>query len=148
MSTSISMQPLYLLGIYSCPADDRAKTMKLKSHCRVISSHSPQKAAQAEEEAPAHQQEEAALSQGDEYSTTSSPVEEHLTYLDEDLMELIDAPLEEQLEKILGLKEAEEVLKPSFREGARRTLNPLLLRKSMHAFTMNSKKPSRKDASV
>lgn len=105
-------------------AQDKKKALSLKSHVRMISSHEPVCAPQSARDTRSSY--ESAKTQSPGQSSPDSHEEAVLesSLFTDDFKGLLHDPVEVQLKKLLGA-DAEDFLHPTFREGAKKTLNPM-----------------------
>ena len=111
---------------FTFTAKDRKEALSLKSHVRVISSHEPGhmtklSSDQRNSYTSSKTQSPAQLSLGSSHGTGYESA-----LLTDNFKELLLDPVDVQLKKLLG-SEAEDFLHPTFREGAKKTLNPVVV---------------------
>lgn len=111
-------------------AKDRKEALSLKSHVRVISSHEPGhmtklSSDQRNSYTSSKTQSPAQLSLGSSHGTGYESA-----LLTDNFKELLLDPVDIQLKKLLG-SEAEDFLHPTFREGAKKTLNPVVVNRKL-----------------
>lgn len=112
-------------------AQDRNKSVGLKSHFRIISSHEPKRALKpvADKRCSLDSSKAQSPRQPSMDSTGRTGVDSSL--LTDNFKELLLDPVEVQLQKLLGPDEAEDFLHPTFREGAKKTLNPMTIQRKL-----------------
>ena len=110
-------------------AQDRKKALSLKSHVRVISSHEPDRVSQLPGDKRSSYDSSKSQTPGRQSSLESSGttgIESSL--LTDNFKELLLDPVDVQLLKLLG-PDAEDFLHPTFRDGAKKTLNPMVVQR-------------------
>ena len=109
-------------------AQDRKKALSLKSHVRVISSHQPVRVSQLSEEKRSSYDSSKSQTPGRSSLESSGPAGIESSLLTDNFKELLLDPVDVQLHKLLG-PDAEDYLHPTFREGAKKTLNPMVVQR-------------------
>ena len=111
--------------MFSSTAQDRKKALGLKSHVRIISSHEPKSKLRPEASKRFSVDSTKTQSPRDLSVDNGGMTGVESTLLTENFKELLLDPVDVQLEKLLGSAEAEDFLHPTFRDGAKKTLNPM-----------------------
>lgn len=109
-------------------AQDRKKALSLKSHVRVISSHQPIRASELSGDKRSSY--DSSKSQTPRQSSLGSigPNGIESSLLTDNFKELLLEPVDVQLLKLLG-PDADDFLHPTFRDGAKKTLNPIVVQR-------------------
>lgn len=116
-------------------AQDRKKALSLKSHVRVISSHQPVHVSQLSGDKRSSYDSSKSQTPGQSSLESSGPAGTESSLLTDNFKELLLDPVDVQLLKLLG-PDAEDFLHPTFRDGAKKTLNPMVVqRKCEYACT-------------
>ncbi|XP_032221329.2 reticulocyte-binding protein homolog 2a [Nematostella vectensis] len=112
----------YSKFVHDVLAEEKLKSRSLKSHTRVISSHQPIRMPRLSiSETPTRSREtRASVSRTSADGTVGESI-----LLADNFNDLINESVEVQLQALLG-PEAEAFLKPTFREGAKKCLDPLV----------------------
>ena len=115
-------------------AQDRKRALSLKSHVRVISSHQPVRVSQLTGDKRSSYDSMNTQSPGQLSLDSNGVAGLESSLLTDNFTELLLDPVDVQLQKLLG-SDAEDFLHPTFREGAKKTLNPMAVvqRKCMYA---------------
>ena len=109
---------------FTFTAQDKKKALRLKSHVRVISSHEPVRAPQSARDTKSSYESAKTQSPGQSSLDSHGTAVVESSLLTDNFKELLHDPVEVQLQKLLGAN-AEDFLNPTFREGAKKTLNPM-----------------------
>ena len=109
---------------FAFTAQDKKKALRLKSHVRVISSHEPVRAPQSARDTKSSYESAKTQSPGQSSLDSHGTAVVESSLLTDNFKELLHDPVEVQLQKLLGA-DAEDFLHPTFREGAKKTLNPM-----------------------
>lgn len=109
-------------------AQDRKKALSLKSHVRVISSHQPVRASQLSGDKRSSYDSSKSQTPRQSSLESSGPAGIESSLLTDDFKELLLEPVDVQLMKLLG-PDAEDFLHPTFRDGAKKTLNPMAVQR-------------------
>lgn len=112
-------------------AQDRKKALGLKSHVRIISSHEPKSKLRPEASKRFSVDSTKTQSPRDLSVDNGGMTGVESTLLTENFKELLLDPVDVQLEKLLGSAEAEDFLHPTFRDGAKKTLNPMGIQRKL-----------------
>lgn len=107
-------------------AKDKKKALSLKSHVRVISSHQPERVTQLTRDTRSSYDSTKSHTPGQSSLDGSGPAGIESSLLTDNFKDLLLDPVEVQLQKLLG-SDAEDFLHPTFREGAKKTLNPMVV---------------------
>lgn len=111
-------------------AQDKKKALRLKSHVRVISSHEPVRAPQSARDTKSSYESAKTQSPGQSSLDSHGTAVVESSLLTDNFKELLHDPVEVQLQKLLGA-DAEDFLHPTFREGAKKTLNPMATQRKL-----------------
>ncbi|KAL9960173.1 hypothetical protein ACROYT_G033589 [Oculina patagonica] len=111
-------------------AQDRKKALSLKSHVRVISSHEPERVSQLRRDTRSSYDSTKSHTPGHSSLDSSGPSGIESSLLTDNFKELLLDPVDVQLQKLLG-SDAEDFLHPTFREGAKKTLNPVVVHRKL-----------------
>ena len=114
--------------MFSSTAQDRKKAASLKSHVRIISSHQPERMFKSSTDKRSSYDSTKTQSPGQLSLDSSEFAGVDSALLTDNFKELLLDPVEVQLQKLLG-SEAEDFLHPTFREGAKKTLNPMVVQR-------------------
>ena len=114
--------------MFSSSAQDRKKAASLKSHVRIISSHQPERMFKSSTDKRSSYGSTKTQSPGQLSLDSSGLTDVDTLLLTDNFKELLLDPVEVQLQKLLG-SEAEDFLHPTFREGAKKTLNPMVVQR-------------------
>ena len=109
-------------------AQDRKKALSLKSHVRVISSHQPVRLSEFNGDKRSSYDSSKSQTPGQSSSESSGPSGIESSLLTDNFKELLLEPVDVQLLKLLG-PDAEDFLHPTFRDGAKKTLNPIAVQR-------------------
>ena len=109
---------------FAFTAQDKKKALRLKSHVRVISSHEPVRAPQSARDTKSSYESAKTQTPGQSSLDSHGTAVVESSLLTDNFKELLHDPVEVQLQKLLGA-DAEDFLHPTFREGAKKTLNPM-----------------------
>jgi len=111
-------------------AQDRKKALSLKSHVRVISSHQPVHVSQLSGDKRSSYDSSKSQTPGQSSLESSGPAGTESSLLTDNFKELLLDPVDVQLLKLLG-PDAEDFLHPTFRDGAKKTLNPMVVQRKL-----------------
>ena len=114
-------------------AQDKKKALGLKSCSRVISSHQPARNPELIMQSPRSIISTTVTSPGQQSLESSAASGPRTSLLTDNFSELLLNPVEVQLQKLLGA-DAESFLHPTFREGAKKTLNPMVFPRKCECF--------------
>ena len=131
-----SFSSYQLLTLFAFTAQDRKKALSLKSHIRVISSHQPERVSKITPDKRSSYASSKTLSPGQLSLESSGVTDVESSLLTDNFRELLLEPVDVQLQKLLG-SEAEDFLHPTFREGAKKTLNPMTVHRKCMSFLSN-----------
>ena len=109
-------------------AQDRKKALSLKSHVRVISSHQPVRLSEFNGDKRSSYDSSKSQTPGQSSSESSGPNGIESSLLTDNFKELLLEPVDVRLLKLLG-PDAEDFLHPTFRDGAKKTLNPIAVQR-------------------
>lgn len=116
---------LQILMLFLPTAQDRKKALGLKSHVRIISSHQPEHMLKSVPDKHSSFDSSKGQSPGQLSRDSSGLTGVESALLTDNFKELLLDPVEIQLQKLLG-PDAEDFLHPTLREGAKKTLNPMV----------------------
>jgi len=117
-----------MLGHVAFTAQDRKKALSLKSHVRVISSHQPVHVSQFSGDKRSSYDSLKSQTPGQSILESNGPAGIESSLLTDNFKELLLDPVDVQLLKLLG-PDAEDFLHPTFRDGAKKTLNPMTVQR-------------------
>ena len=109
-------------------AQDKKKALSLKSHVRVISSHQPVGVSQLSGDKRGSYDSSKSQTPRQSSLESSASAEIESSLLTDNFKELLLDPVDVQLLKLLG-PDAEDFLHPTFRDGAKKTLNPMAVQR-------------------
>lgn len=111
-------------------AQDRKKALGLKSHVRIISSRQPEHMLKSVPDKHSSFDSSKGQSPGQLSLDSSGLTGVESALLTDNFKELLLDPVEVQLQKLLG-PDAEDFLHPTLREGAKKTLNPMVTQRKL-----------------
>ena len=109
-------------------AQDRKKALSLKSHVRVISSHQPVRVSELSGDKRSSYDSSKSQTPGNSSRESSGSNGVESSLMTDNFKELLLEPVDVQLLKLLG-PDAEDFLHPTFRDGAKKTLNPIVVQR-------------------